>query len=130
MRVLHIVNLLDILKLKILPSTIDRKKEKRLFIDEFLTNLQWQELQQNKKKEKLCTTVQPAEAGTNPRSCKPLPRKIPYVWDAGKPSEPVATCLHIDSQGDTKILSSKLSHYVKKKQYNWFGSEVRKSTCR
>ena len=58
---------------------------KLLITEESLPDLQWQKLQQCD--EKPYTTVQPAEVGLRPSSFKLLPRKDPYVQDAGKPSE-------------------------------------------
>ena len=75
---------------------------------ESLQDLQHQKLHWSKQR--LHTIVQPARTDAKPSSYMSLPRKIPDVQDVGKPSEPVATELHIDSQvcrNGCKILSSK-----------------------
>ena len=49
-----------------------------------------------KSKDKLCTTVQASRFGAKCNSFMPPHRKILGIEDTGKPSESVATGLHID----------------------------------
>ena len=72
--------------------------------------MQWQEVQQCNGKP--CTNVQPVKAKTKSTSCKTLPRKVPDIQDFDKPSELVATGLHIEAQvgrDSHKILMSKIT---------------------
>ena len=90
-------NLLDILKAENTPINIWGRKAKPLFSEELLPDLQWQKLQKNAKREKLCTNIQPLEVSTKPISFMLMPKEVSDVQDAGKPSEPVTKGLHIDS---------------------------------
>ena len=85
-------------------------KSKTFICRRIIVRFTVQKLQWRAHKEKMCITVQPAEVSTKSSSCKMLPRKVLDIEDAGKPSEPVATGLHIDNQvgrNSCRILLSK-----------------------
>ena len=55
-----------------------------------------------------CTTVQSTEVGAKPSSCTPWPWRVPDMENADKPSNPIATKLHIKSQVWKKAIRSHL----------------------
>ena len=92
----HLTSLLDLLETENLPFNNWERKSKLLFIENTLSDLQWLKLHQCN--EKLFTTVEPAEVGEKPSSCKLVTRKDPDAQDVENPPELVERGLHIDIQ--------------------------------